>query len=111
MLNVSSDQISSPVVTFQPKLPVWLSFCASARYASLRRSASSPLVRSMAMVARCVNCLMILWCLGVGLQGCRDMIARVPKTSPPEDRIGVDQHARTPCDEISSRHVAQEGSD
>ncbi|SEN94472.1 hypothetical protein SAMN05443254_11440 [Bradyrhizobium sp. OK095] len=29
--NVSSDQNSSPVTTFQPKLPVWLSFCASAR--------------------------------------------------------------------------------
>src|SRR5437879_7326184 len=36
--NVSSDQKCSSVETFQPKLPVWLSLCASARYASRRCS-------------------------------------------------------------------------
>ena len=36
--NVASDQIYLTVDVFQPKLPVWLSFCASARYVSLRVS-------------------------------------------------------------------------
>src|SRR5882762_815672 len=35
---VSSDQKISPLETRQPKLPVWLSLCASARYDSRRRS-------------------------------------------------------------------------
>jgi hypothetical protein len=35
---VSSDQTISPVSGLHPKLPVWLSLCASARYASRRRS-------------------------------------------------------------------------
>ena len=35
---VSSDHISSPVATFQPKLPVWLNRWASAKYISLRSS-------------------------------------------------------------------------
>src|SRR5437867_9492572 len=34
---VSSDQMISPVETFQPKLPVWLSFWASVKYACRRR--------------------------------------------------------------------------
>src|SRR6266478_9937239 len=35
---VSSDQKCSSLETFHPKLPVWLSLCASARYASRRFS-------------------------------------------------------------------------
>src|SRR6478672_10836720 len=35
---VSSDQNISPLETRQPKLPVWLSLCASSRYDSRRRS-------------------------------------------------------------------------
>src|SRR4029077_20400589 len=33
---ISSDQTISPVWTVHPKLPVWLSLCASARYACRR---------------------------------------------------------------------------
>src|SRR5689334_15795913 len=65
----------------------------------------------MAILARCVNCLMIPWCLGVGLQGCWDMIARVPTTFPRDDKMGVDQHALTPWDNIVWRHRAHAGSD
>src|SRR6266446_4322013 len=45
---VSADQMISPVDGFHPKLPVWLSRCASARYASLRCSARRWVARTLA---------------------------------------------------------------
>ena len=41
ILNVSSDQKILPLETFQPRLPVWLNLCASAKYISLCCSAPS----------------------------------------------------------------------
>src|SRR6202049_1428503 len=43
---VSADQKYSSEETFHPKLPVWLSLCASARRCSLRRKAASARLRS-----------------------------------------------------------------
>src|ERR1700674_1532307 len=43
---VSSDQKCSSEETFHPKLPVWLSLCASARRCSLRRKVASARLRS-----------------------------------------------------------------
>jgi hypothetical protein len=47
ILNVSSDQMISPLATRQPKLPVWLNRWASARYISLCRKAFSASLRSV----------------------------------------------------------------
>ena len=54
MQKVSSDQKSSLLETLQPKLPVRLNLWASAKYASLRRRASSARLRSVFSCCRSV---------------------------------------------------------
>src|SRR5580704_4822769 len=57
MLKTSRDQKRTPVRTFQTQLPVWVNFCASARYASLRRRACSARLRSvMSSDSAIMNC-------------------------------------------------------
>src|SRR6185312_5604990 len=58
----------------------------------------------MAMLARLVNCSIRFWWSAVGVLGSRYRMAKLPRTRPFLDEIGVDQHARMPCCRATAHH-------
>src|SRR6476661_2092998 len=58
----------------------------------------------MAMLAIWVNCSIRYWWSVVGVLGSRYRTAKLPRTRPFLDEIGVDQHARMPCCRATVHH-------